>query len=174
MTAEWIYRRRDGRRVVFPSATIEIIEKYRQEHEEACEAGGMLLGRIIAETGDVVVDELTQPAPDDSRTRFTFVRGKEFAQDLVNRAWAYSSGTRIYLGEWHSHPESRPTPSPHDLGNWRAVVRGARYEQDELLFVIVGIDEVAVWELRRRQWHPARLKEISEAQVPNGGSDRRR
>ena len=173
MTMEWIYARNDGRRVAFPSTAVEIIEKFRQAHDEACEAGGMLLGRIIAETGDVVVDELTQPTPDDSRTRFTFVRGKAFAQDLVNRAWSYSSGTRIYLGEWHSHPESRPTPSPQDVGNWRAVVQGAKYEQNELLFVIVGLDEVGVWELRRRQRLPVRLKEIKQAQMPNSGGGRR-
>ena len=157
MKRELTYRRTDGRRVALPAEALDVLDRYRQDCESTPEAGGVLLGRIIAETGDIVVDEVTEPTPEDARTRLSFLRGKITAQRRVDAAWAGSGGTLIYLGEWHSHPEPRPSPSRHDVRDWRAAVTSATYEQDALLFVIVGIEEIGVWELRRKFTKPAAL-----------------
>ena len=110
------------------------------------EAGGLVLGRLVESSTDVIVDEISTPVSSDRWSRFNFCRGKKTAQRKVDKAWAESSGTRIYLGEWHTHPEDVPTPSDHDLRDWQRIVQGAQYEQEGLFFVIVGRQQMRVWE----------------------------
>ncbi len=57
-----------------------ILENHRQEDAAAPEAGGMLLGRLIEGTDDVVIDEATVPSGEDRRGRFFFKRTKTAAQ----------------------------------------------------------------------------------------------
>ncbi len=160
MSGDQVYRRANGGRVAFSAAVVDVLQRHRQLGPKATEAGGVLLGRIISDTGDVVVDEVTEPMPGDSRSRFSFLRRKEPAQRHVKLAWATSKGTRIYLGEWHSHPEDRPTPSPQDLRNWRAIVDRATYTQDALLFVIVGRGDILTWDFGRFQPAPLLLEPV--------------
>ena len=56
--------------------------------------------------------------------------------------------SRIYLGDWHSHPEDRLTPSPVDRRDWSGTLERAVYEQDFLLFAIVGRKSLCLWEGR--------------------------
>jgi integrative and conjugative element protein (TIGR02256 family) len=108
-----------------------------------------MLGRLILDSSDVIVDEATQPHPDDKRSRFFFWRSNRPAQQRVVDAWNGSSGTHIYLGEWHTHPEDVPTPSCVDIQNWKRILKKSRFEQGFLLFVIVGRRETRVWEARK-------------------------
>lgn len=105
----------------------------------------MLLGRLIDETDDVVVDEATAPTVEDSQGRFFFNRAKAAAQRYINFVWRKSRSTRVYLGEWHTHPEDLPIPSDHDLRNWRRITKKAKYDQNSLIFVIVGRQRIRVW-----------------------------
>jgi hypothetical protein len=82
----------------------------------------------------------------------------------VNRAWAESRGTCVYLGDWHSHPEPVPHPSYVDEADWRRIVRTAKYGQPFLFFVIVGTDEIGVWEYGFQARHPKRLALLNDAQ----------
>lgn len=105
----------------------------------------MLLGRLINETDDLVVDEATAPTGKDRRGRFFFNRARAAAQRYINLVWRKSGSTRVYLGEWHTHPEDVPAPSGHDLGNWRRITKEAKYHQDSLIFAIVGRQKTRVW-----------------------------
>lgn len=55
----------------------------RQVHDDAPEGGGVLLDRLILNTDDVVVDEITLPRPADNRARFWFRRSRQTAQARV-------------------------------------------------------------------------------------------
>jgi integrative and conjugative element protein (TIGR02256 family) len=142
-----VFVRGNGGLVAFSDQAISVFGQYVQRRARDREAGGVLLGRRVIQSNDVVIDEATEPAPDDSRARFRFFRRAEPAQKAVDRVWANSDGTVNYLGEWHSHPEDVPTPSGLDLSSWRETLVQARFEQDFLLFVIVGRTATKVWEL---------------------------
>jgi len=131
------------------SEAMSILAAHRQLREDLPEAGGLLLGRFFEDRPDLLIDEATVPTSIDRRSRFAIFRPKEGAQRLIDSAWKASGGTRNFLGEWHSHPEPRPTPSCRDLANWRRISRKAEYEQSGLLFIIVGSDEIKAWEVRR-------------------------
>jgi integrative and conjugative element protein (TIGR02256 family) len=121
------------------------------------EAGGVLLGRMILESNDVVVDEVTIPTRRDKRGIFSFFRSAFETNTIIKRAWRESAATRNYLGEWHTHPEDYPTPSNVDISNWRKILRKGRIEQDFVLFMILGRKELAVWEWNKRATSAQRL-----------------
>lgn len=144
-----VFQRPNGGRVAIPDDVIEFLERHRQMKPRDREAGGILLGRCILDSNDVIIDEAGKPARADKRSRFHFFRNAKPAQRAVDAAWEASKGTTNYLGEWHSHPEDDPHPSGVDLQNWQEIVARAVYEQDFLLFLIVGRVTTRIWELAR-------------------------
>nr|WP_254627998.1 Mov34/MPN/PAD-1 family protein [Myxococcus sp. CA040A] len=123
---------------------------FQQVADHDAEAGGVLLGRILVNCDDVVIDEVTLPMTEDTRGRFTFHRARSRHQQVVDDRWKDSRGTCLYLGEWHTHPEPYPTPSHVDVGDWRRRLREDQFEGESLLFLIVGTHSVGAWEGRRR------------------------
>jgi integrative and conjugative element protein (TIGR02256 family) len=138
-----------GGRVYLADAAVPVLASCRQLARSAPEVGGVMLGRLILDSADIVIDEITLPTSDDRRARRSFFRGREGPQRRINEAWCESHGTRIYLGEWHTHPEDTPEPSSQDLRNWNRITRLSVFEQESLLFVVVGRRDVRVWELKR-------------------------
>lgn len=130
--------------------------QHAQHEPGALEAGGVLLGRELLVTGDLVVDAITAPMAGDVRTRTSFFRAAPLHQRHILEAWRGSGGTCGYLGEWHTHPEARPIPSGADRDDWsRRLVEdlvGARFS----LFVIVGTRVLGAW-IGDRQSRAVRL-----------------
>lgn len=144
------FQRENGGIVKFNGSAVKTLLKYRQVKDFDTEAGGMLLGRLIIDCNDVIIDEVTIPFSSDKRSRFSFFRKKEQAQQLIEKKWQISNGTQIYLGEWHTHPEADPKPSVGiDIKNWHTIVKKARFEQNSLLFAILGMSKLRVWELSK-------------------------
>jgi hypothetical protein len=63
-----------------PITAIDVFEEQRQLSDDAAESGGILLGRWILESEDVIVDDATRPAAADRRGRFFFWRARQPAQ----------------------------------------------------------------------------------------------
>lgn len=145
-TTELTFRNARGDGFKLPEEIVRQLQDYIQHEANVSEAGGVLLGRYIVASDDVVVDQITTPAKGDKRTRLLFIRSKQGHQGLTHQAWSATKGTRHYLGEWHTHPESDPTPSKVDLLNWNRLLAYYRFDPDPLYFVIVGIEAIAVWQ----------------------------
>ena len=153
----------DGRQILLGKAALETIRRHIQLDGDSKEAGGILLGRFIKESQNIVVDEATEPTETDKRGRFFFKRGRTKHQQRINEVWKTSKGTLNYLGEWHSHPEDGPSPSGQDLKNWKRIVHSAKYEQNELLFVIAGYGQIRAWAMGRKDARPRQLKPADSA-----------
>lgn len=153
-----VFHRADKSLIKVGSRPLQKMLRYRQLRETEPEAGGVLLGRLIEGMGDVVIDEVTGPTRRDRRWRFGFFRSRDGAQRRIRTAWVESQQTRNYLGEWHTHPEDRPVPSTADLANWVRIVTESQYEQDSLIFLIVGRKSVGAWELQKGRNAPVQLK----------------
>lgn len=149
----WINRktflRSAGGYVAFSVEALQVFENHRQSSPDTPEAGGILLGRMVANTADVVIDQASAPGPLDLRGRHSFHRRRTPAQGIVTSAWTGSDGTQNYLGEWHSHPEDHPNYSADDLADWHRLLTETSFAQESLFFVIVGREEVSIWEMRR-------------------------
>lgn len=155
------YRRPDRGTVTLAPAAEATLRVYASGSKGAAEGGGVLLGRLVLDSNDIMVDTATEPGPKDKRRPFSFERDKTFHQDLVNRAWATSNGTTIYLGGWHTHPEPVPTPSDVDIKDWIRTAKKAAYEQDCLIFAIAGTELIRLWQISRAVKHPLELKPLS-------------
>jgi len=131
---------------------------FRQLEVSATEAGGVLVGRHILGTVDVVIDLVTTPMQGDRRTRTSFHRARARHQAVLDREWKISRGTRVYLGEWHTHPERVPQPSSTDLDDWQRRLRRDTVEAPFVFFLIVGQDEVRGWEGSRTSYGVAPLR----------------
>jgi len=133
--------------VEFAEAALGHLLLHRQLCEEGPEAGGILLGRLIMGSPDIVVDQAVGPSPEDRRGRYFFFRARQPAQMIIDQAWNDSRQTLNYLGEWHTHPEDDPLPSTVDRRDWAQITARAGFEQSSLLFVIVGRVYIRMWEV---------------------------
>jgi integrative and conjugative element protein (TIGR02256 family) len=144
-----IYARPNGGRIKLPSEVIEPIHDYVQNDRRKPEAGGVMLGRYIIESKDIVIDKISFPMPGDRATRNTFFRKKRAHQQIIDREWAASNHTCTYLGEWHTHPEPHPSPSCIDEFNWKRKLKKDIVDSDCLFFLIVGTSKMRMWEGHR-------------------------
>jgi len=140
------FLRKDTSIVKIESIPLDIMKKYRQLKRTDKEAGGIILGRMIQNSHDVIIDQITVPAVHDRRSRFSFFRSR-FIQTYINLKWHTSEHTQNYLGEWHTHPEPHPLPSGTDIKNWQEVLHKSVIDQEFLIFLIVGQVTISAWEL---------------------------
>lgn len=88
---------------------------------------------------DVIV-KATEPNRLDSMGPYFFNRHKVPAQKQINKEWNKSDGHLIYLGEWHTHSQINPYPSPTDKNMIRGAFEKTKMEIDFLYLIIVGLN----------------------------------
>lgn len=139
----------NGARVKIGPQSLAVFNQYIQDHPHKSEAGGVLLGRFIISSNDVIIDRITIPMRGDKQSRFSFFRSAERHQQQITNSWLLSSGTCNYLGEWHTHPESDPHPSNLDIANWKQKLKNDVFDSAFLLFLIVGTERINLWKGKR-------------------------
>lgn len=160
---ELVYYRPTGGRVKISSTALLKINQFRQNTIDATEAGGVLLGRYILGSEDIVVDDVTLPHNQDKRYRYRFIRNQRSHQQEIIKYWKQSNATCNYLGEWHTHPEPVPHPSHDDIYDWKRILRQAQFDSQSLLFIIVGTGQISVWESFKHS------QEIKKLDIVTGG-----
>lgn len=102
------------------------------------ETGGVIAGEGNISIGQAFITVASGPGPQARRSRFSFRRDTQYCQQLLN-AWAVDSmGVTDYLGEWHKHHESNPTPSSTDILTCRRIAANPNYHVEECLLLIIG------------------------------------
>ncbi|MBL0492945.1 Mov34/MPN/PAD-1 family protein [Aeromonas veronii] len=139
-----VFRVTSKQRLIITSQAVEQLLAYVQKRCWQREAGGVLLGRHLLDSEDVVVDEVTSPQSSDRRARFSFFRSKKH-EHIARERWLEEMNTLAYLGLWHTHPEDSPTPSPVDREDWQQAVANDTFDGERLFFPIVGRKEIRVW-----------------------------
>lgn len=133
--------------VVFEPQVLSVFWKYRQRFFWQPESGGILLGRRRGRHLEVLA--ATEPSPHDKRFTYFFSRGVEGHAEAAEQAWIRGGHQVDYLGEWHTHPQTIPTPSSMDRAEWCKLVQ-QHPDMTTLLTVVVGTKELRV-ELRGRR-----------------------
>ena len=121
--------------LIIRKPVLENFKKYEQ-YSNRKESGGILLGKVYSSY--VSIERITTPSIFDRLGRYFFVRSKVPAQRTINRLWSNSSGSTIYLGEWHTHPETNPRPSPQDRAMISHCLKSTKMEIDFLFLIIIG------------------------------------
>lgn len=123
-----------GRIVILTNEVAFEIKRFTAAPEDRLEAGGILLGCYRGPHVEIV--GCTSPMPLDRRSRYGFVRCDPGHQGAAITAWNASGRTVNFVGEWHTHPETIPSPSRVDHNTWAAEMH--RRQNDPLIFLIAG------------------------------------
>jgi integrative and conjugative element protein (TIGR02256 family) len=105
---------------------------HRQTRFYHREAGGQLFGHV-GRMWTVAV--ATGPGKADQRWRFAFRPDRAREQREIHELHARGFD---YLGDWHTHPEDAPEPSPRDLTSIGDIVKQSTHHLPGFLLCIVG------------------------------------
>lgn len=103
------------------------------------ETGGILIG-YVDEGRRAIVVEATGPGPGAEQSRTIFRRDVEYVQAELDRASAALGERGGYLGEWHSHLQANPRPSPTDITSLMGIAGAPHYLTDCPVMVIAGLE----------------------------------
>lgn len=152
VNAELTFRNHDGHLLVIMPSVVERLLTYRQLHLQSMEAAGVLIGERRGP--HLVIHEISEPGSGDIRARYSVDRRGPHHQAAVDDAFARSSGALQYLGEWHTHPEDEPSPSPRDMSSWRRHL----VDSEKMALVIVGRKQI--WAAQKVAGKVSQLVEI--------------
>jgi len=136
--ADWITPN-SGIIVITAPEVLKVFTKYIQDDELKLEAGGILLGYRRGQHFEIT--HATEPTKYDQRSRHHFVRSPEIHSEIAIDIWRGSHGHITYCGEWHTHPEASPSPSPIDIREWMALSEKLPYNRAYVM-TIVGTEQL--------------------------------
>jgi len=126
-----------GQMLVLTESVLARFDRYRQAKWWRREAGGQLFARFALP--DVVVELATGPRWNDRRSRFSYVPDRRAEQVEIDRE---NRKGRTYVGDWHTHPEALPAPSPRDIDSIRETFSVSQLGLQGLILIIVGTTPV--------------------------------
>lgn len=128
----------DDLKIILCNGVFNTIEHFKQKNSMNSENGGILLGYM--EKKSIFIEKASIPTFYDKSTRFSFIRDKKSAQMFIDYEFLNSEGKLTYIGEWHTHPENKPTPSRKDLNMIKKQFYKNKFNYGFLFMLIVGIE----------------------------------
>ncbi|WP_225318375.1 Mov34/MPN/PAD-1 family protein [Cellvibrio sp. KY-YJ-3] len=124
--------------VEFSSEVLEHFEKFKQRHFCSLEAGGQLFFTLSKDSTVTKITDVTGPRDTDKRGRNKYVPDR--AAEKVEISERYERNLH-FIGDWHTHREKSPRPSPTDTTNIYDLVRLSDHDLPGFLMVIVGLSD---------------------------------
>lgn len=122
--------------ITFSGEVINLMLSHRQKSIFSTEAGGQLFATFDVGTTSIVA--ATGPSRLDKRSRYGFIPSRTLQRQEIR---AMHAAGRHFVGDWHTHPQPRPTPSSDDVTNMIDCFRKSRHELTAFVMVIVGTAE---------------------------------
>lgn len=120
--------------LVFHPEVLEVFLRFRQTSGKA-EAGGLLFAEF--DLPKVTVVRASAPNRFDKRSFYSFWPNRFLQRKLIQKE--FQAG-RHFIGEWHTHPETRPSPSSIDKKSMSDSFAQSRHDLHYFVMVIVGND----------------------------------
>lgn len=124
---------RSGHTISFSEGVIAHFALHQQKRWWNAESGGQLFARI--ERGLILVVEATGPRHSDRRSRFRYSPDRQAEQREIEER--FPQGLH-FIGDWHTHPEDCPSPSPLDLTTTADGVSKSLHSLNAFVLAIVG------------------------------------
>ena len=122
-----------GQRLILEAPVVQHLEAHRQLTLRHREAGGQLFAAFVDDS--IVVKKATGPRRRDRRTRTSYQPDRKAEQEEILEH--HRRGLH-YVGDWHTHPVPRPSPSHLDYRSIQASVRQSTHELNGFVLIIVG------------------------------------
>ncbi len=98
------------------------------------ETGGILCGHYKSDA--IIITSASGPGPNALHSIDQFIMDKDWMYTFIDREYEISKGLNIYVGEWHTHPETTPRPSIVDAKS--IYERTLEWEYGDIVFIIIG------------------------------------
>lgn len=128
-----------GQQIVFTDKVLSHFERYRQHRFWHKEAGGLLFATL--NDAAITITVATGPRPTDRRGRCSYHPDRRAEQQEIDK---YHAEGFHFVGEWHTHPEPIPKPSPLDERTMIEAVCKSRHDLYGFVLAIVGQTEFPV------------------------------
>ena len=142
--------------IILTKTVLETFSTYIQQGTNP-EAGGLLFAEFVFPVTSIV--EATPPGVTDRRWRTLFIPNRTLQRQLIKQR--FKDGYH-FVGEWHTHPLVRPTPSTLDLESTADSFLKSRHELNYFIMVIIGnaSKNLVLWVSIHDRLSHYRLKEI--------------
>jgi integrative and conjugative element protein (TIGR02256 family) len=120
--------------ILITTEVLEFFSAYRQQGAES-ESGGILFAEF--DFPMIRIIEASPPQPSDKRWRTLFVPNRIFQRQLIKQR--FKKGHH-FVGEWHTHPQGKPSPSTLDLGSMTDSFLKSKHELNYFIMIIIGND----------------------------------
>ncbi|MGZ3754330.1 MAG: Mov34/MPN/PAD-1 family protein [Mucilaginibacter sp.] len=101
------------------------------------EFGGILIGNYSEDKKTVTIADTILPKSYKS-SKYSFERGSEGLKDQLFKLY-HSDTPQIYVGEWHTHPDTKPLPSGTDVNALTQIVNHSEVNISSPVMLIVGL-----------------------------------
>ncbi|WMN11029.1 Mov34/MPN/PAD-1 family protein [Marivirga salinae] len=103
------------------------------------EFGGILLGRYTEDFNKAIITDIIIPTEfENSKTQFK--RGNKGIEKRLRKEYNKKPSI-IYLGEWHTHPESLPEPSNTDISTFTQLSEISSVLIRNPIMLIIGLSK---------------------------------
>lgn len=118
-------------KIYFSPETVEFISNEIFLYPEV-ETGGAFMGNI--KEGTIYVTKVIDGGPNASRSPVDFKCDLHYTDLQIDMHCANTGGEEYYVGEWHTHPQVNPYPSPVDINSFLNIAQS--YSKPALLFIV--------------------------------------
>ena len=126
-----VFTKIDGGKIKISKKALTNMKKFIQDNDCKKEAGGVLLGRYIHNSLDIIVDEITIPMWGDRRKWFSFFRSHRPHQKVIDRLWQESDCPRQAGTERPDRLPARHAPAAD--AHWNAPTQRGADSDDRAL-----------------------------------------
>ena len=123
--------------IIINSNIVKILNSYKQTLKTDNENGGVLMGELYPLSNKIIITHVL--ACDNTSSRRNNVNlNTKCLQNKIIDIWEKSGGKTTYLGDWHTHPENKPSPSLIDYKTFFMNYYTSKFDQNILLYLILG------------------------------------
>ena len=126
----------DGQTLLLTDVVLAHFGRHRQLTHRSKEAGGQLFAMF--DQNRIQIERATGPRPSDRRSLGTFIPNRIAERREIKRL--FKKGLH-YVGDWHTHPQLRPSPSSTDIDSFQDMFHKSRHKLATFVMVIVGAVE---------------------------------
>lgn len=106
------------------------------------ESGGYIVGYQHEKTAHISLEAVSHPYTLDQKNRIHFDIRDPRHNLFLKKAQRHKS---YYMGVWHTHPQSDPSPSAIDWEDWNATMQTDKTGSQYIFFIIVGTGSWRIW-----------------------------
>lgn len=124
--------------VIVLETVLDELKKMVQE-KKGIETGGILAGFIDGD-GRANITHISGPGPKAVHATDKFEKDVEYCQKLLDKLYEQYGDKAVYIGEWHSHPNSNNSPSNTDIQSMAEIALQKEYLTDQPVMIIFSTE----------------------------------